>query len=331
MRVHVLHHGRCFDGAASAAVFAAFMRARHGRDIELAYLPKHHRRGDPFEDADFAGADEAVIVDFRYSQRPGLTWYFDHHRSAFQLPGDRAHFEADRSGQRFHDPTAPSCTGYLAQIAAERFGFDAGAHTELIRWAEIIDSAAFESPEVAVLYEQPAMQLAAWIQTADDPEAIAAFIEALLTTPLAQLAEAAWIRELVGPRLSAHRADIELLRRVGRQVEAVYVYDLLDHGPRVLSHFIPYYLAPDCLYTVGAYAHPDGDLRLSVGFNPWRDRSSRRHDLAALCERHGGGGHPYVAGASFAADQGDRLRAAVRELIAILADRETVAGRETVA
>jgi hypothetical protein len=318
MRVHVLHHGRCFDGAASAALFSAFMRARHGEEIELRYLPKHHRRGDPFDDADFEGADEVGVVDFRYTQRPGLTWYFDHHRSAFQLPGDRAHFEADESGQRFHDPTASSCAGYLARIAGEQFGFDASSHAELIHWAEVIDSASFASPEVAVLYEQPAMRLAAWIQAAEDPAAVARFIEALQRTPLSVLAEAEWIREIVEPRLDAHRADIELIRRLGHLDGGVFVYDLIDEGPRLLSHFIPYYLAPSCTYTVGVYAHPDGDLRLSVGFNPWLDRSRRRHDLAALCERHGGGGHPFVAGASFDATEAAELRAACADLCAIL-------------
>lgn len=321
MRVHVLHHARCFDGAASAALFAAFMRDRHGATIDLIYVPKHHRRGDPFDDADFAGADEAAIVDFRYSQRPQLTWYFDHHRSAFQLPGDREHFEADRSGQRFHDPAAPSCTGYLARVVHERFGFDVSSYTELIRWAEIIDSAAFASPETAVLYEQPAMQLAAWIQSATDPDAIARFIEEIQVTPLDRLAEADWIRAVVEPRLEAHRADIELIRRIGRPEGPLYTYDLLDEDPRVLSHFIPYYLAPDCTYTLGVYAHPDGDLRLSVGFNPWLDPAARTHDLAALCERHGGGGHPFVAGASFATDQRDRLRAAQAEIAAVLGQR----------
>ncbi|PRQ05902.1 hypothetical protein ENSA5_00130 [Enhygromyxa salina] len=319
MRVHVLHHARCFDGAASAALFSAFMRGRHGQAIELVQIPKHHQRGDPFVDADFEGADEAAVVDFRYTQRPGLTWYFDHHRSAFQLPGDRAHFEADRSGQRFHDPAVPSCTGYLAEIAHGRFGFDASAHAELIRWAEIIDSAAFASPEAAVLYEDPAMRLAAWIQTATDPEAITAFIEALLVTPLATLAEAAWIREIVEPRLECHREDIELMRRLGRTEGGIFVYDLIDEGPRVLSHFIPYYLAPDTTYTVGIYAHPDGDLRLSAGFNPWFDPGRRTHDLAQLCERHGGGGHPFVAGASFTADEGvARVRAVQAEIVASL-------------
>jgi hypothetical protein len=321
MRVHVLHHARCFDGAASAALFSAFMRARHGSDIELVYIPKHHRQGDPFDDVDFVGADELAVLDFRYTQRPGLTWYFDHHRSAFQLPGDRSHFEAraqQGSGHYFHDAKAPSCTGYLAKIAAEQFGFDVSAHAELIHWAEIIDTASFPSPEAAVLYEQPAMQLAAWIQAAEQPEAIARFIEALLDTPLARLAEADWVRELVEPRLAAHHEDIELIRRLGRREHDVFVYDLVDEGPRILSHFIPYYLVPDCTYSVGVYAHPDGDLRLSVGFNPWQGRELRSHDLAELCERHGGGGHPYVAGASFTRDQIGQLRAAAQDIVASL-------------
>ena len=319
MRVHVLHHGRCFDGAASAALFGAFMRAQHGASIETFYIPKHHRRGDPFDPSDFAGADEVAVVDFRYTQHPGLTWYFDHHRSAFQLPGDREHFDAHvGAGQRFHDAAAPSCTGYLAGILAEEFGFDSSAQADLIRWAEIIDSAAFPSPDVAVLYEDPAMQLAAWIQSADDRQAIHRFIEAILVTPLAELAEQDWVRAVVEPRLVRHRDDIELIRRLGEIDDGVFHYNLLAEQPRVLSHFIPYYLAPQVRYTVGTYAHPDGDLRLSVGYNPWLPGNGREHDLAELCERYGGGGHPFVAGASFPTEQLAQVHRAQAEIVELL-------------
>src|SRR5690606_29103865 len=174
------------------------------------------------------------------------------------------------------------------------------------------------SPEVAVLYEDPAMQLAAWIQSADDPDAIARFIEALLVTPLAELAAQPWIQAIVEPRLEQHRADIELIRRLGRIDGEVFEYDLLAEGPRVLSHFIPYYLAPKVRYTVGSYAHLDGDLRLSVGFNPWLGSEVRTHDLAELCERYGGGGHPFVAGASFPGEQVAQLHRARTEIAAIL-------------
>ena len=92
MRVHVLHHAACFDGAASAAVFTAFYRVCVRDDAEFVYIPKAHQQGDPFTDADF-DADDSAIVDFRYTQRPALTWYFDHHRSAFQLADPENEFE----------------------------------------------------------------------------------------------------------------------------------------------------------------------------------------------------------------------------------------------
>jgi hypothetical protein len=320
MRVHVLLHGRCFDGASSAAIFKAFYR-RRAASAELLFVSKHHRRGDAFDESDFAGADEAAVVDFRYTQHPGLTWYFDHHRSAFQLPGDREHFEADRSGQKFHDPSAPSCTGYIARVLADEFGFDPSPYGELLHWAEVIDSADFATPDVPVLYEQPALQLAAWIQAASDPAAVTTFIEDLLVTPMATLAQADYVRALVQPRLDAHRSDIALIRDVHRIEHGVFVYDLLDHGPRILSHFIPYYLAPKVRYCVGVYEHSDGDLRLSVGYNPWLPAKAREHDVAALCERHGGGGHPYVAGASYPIDQVEPLRAAMRDVVATLTGR----------
>src|SRR5262245_58140414 len=103
MRVHVLHHAACFDGAASCAVFGAFYRSRIDPSAKLSFLPKQHRPGDPFEASDIE-ADEVAVLDFRYTSAVALVWYFDHHQSAFQLPGERDHFARDESGRKFHDP-----------------------------------------------------------------------------------------------------------------------------------------------------------------------------------------------------------------------------------
>ena len=37
MRMHVLFHDNCFDGAASAAVFSRFFRERIRKDATLSY------------------------------------------------------------------------------------------------------------------------------------------------------------------------------------------------------------------------------------------------------------------------------------------------------
>ncbi len=317
MAVMVLHHARCFDGAASAAVFAEFYRAKIDPKAEFIFRPKMHARGDPFEDADF-DAEVVACLDFRYTKRGDLDWYFDHHASAFQLPGERAHFDADDSGTKFHDPKAPCCATYMAGILGMRWGFDTSPYEELLRWAQIIDTASFENPQIPVAMEEPAMQLAAFIQSADDPRDIERFIADLVRVPFAELCRAPYVRGIVAERQRTHAHDCERIAAVSKVESGVLEYDLLAEAPRVLSHFIPYAQHPEVDYVVGVYPHADGDLRLTIGYNPWHPAEARAHDLAKLCEAHGGGGHPFVAGCSFPHGETERCRAAQRAMLEIL-------------
>ncbi len=298
MRVHVLHHAACFDGAASSAIFTAFYRACVNADATFVYLPKAHQAGDPFVDADF-DADDSAIVDFRYSTHPRLGWFFDHHVSAFQLDGQRAHFDADVSGRRFHDATAPSCTGYIAKVGRERFGWDPAAHSELLHWAELIDTASFPTPSMPVELHEPALQLMTFVEQNRDATLAGRFIGDLLRTDLATLATEDYVRGVVDPALATHREDIELMRDRLQVERGVATYDFGDQPPRSYNKFIAYYLQPQIRYLVGITRGPDGGHKLSVGYNPWLPAEDRDHDIAALCETHGGGGHPYVGGASF--------------------------------
>ena len=95
-----------------------------------------------------------------------MTWWFDHHHSAFLTPEDAAHFEADTSGKKFYNPTYKSNTKFLATIAKEKFGFDPSPMEELIEWADVIDGAQYESPEAAVTMNVPATQVALVIEAA---------------------------------------------------------------------------------------------------------------------------------------------------------------------
>jgi hypothetical protein len=54
--------------------------------------------------------DENAIVDFKYAATPKLTWWFDHHQSAFLSPEDNEHWRRDTSGQKLYDPAFRSCT-----------------------------------------------------------------------------------------------------------------------------------------------------------------------------------------------------------------------------
>lgn len=317
MRVHVLHHAACFDGAASAAIFTALYRSCVDAKATFVYIPKAHRPGDPFTPADF-DADDNAVVDFRYTRNRRLGWFFDHHKSAFQLPGELDHFRSDRSGRKFHDPHAPSCTTFIAHIGRDRFGFDPSSHADLLHWAEIIDTASFPDPVTPVELEEPAMRLMTFVEHNRDPELMSRFIGDLLEVPLATLASADYIRSVVEPSLVLLRRDIELLRARCRVRDGVAEYDLSDQPPRSYNKFIPYYLHPEIRYLVGISVGPDGRLKLSAGYNPWLPPEHREHDIAALCERFEGGGHPFVGGVSFSASDGARAAEVHAYIAAVL-------------
>ncbi len=82
------------------------------------------------------------------------------------------------------------------------------------------------------------------------------------------------------------------------------------------NKFIPYYLWPEATYAVALTRTPTR-LKISVGSNPWR-REARRHDIASLCERYGGGGHPAVGAISLPVDARDEARRVAAEVVQIL-------------
>jgi hypothetical protein len=142
MRIRILYHDHCFDGAASAAFFSRFLEGKLYPDAGFEYTGLAHKAGQLFEPGQFDG-DVNAIVDFKYSTDPHLDWWFDHHQSAFLTPEDAEHFRRDSSGQKMYDPSFRSCTMYIATVARERFGFDAPDLAELVAWADIVDGAQY--------------------------------------------------------------------------------------------------------------------------------------------------------------------------------------------
>src|SRR5688572_25872567 len=144
MRLRILYHGNCFDGVSSAAIFSKFYLSKIDAAAEIFYTPTMHRAGNAFDREQFDG-DENAIVDFKYCADERLTWWFDHHQSAFLTPEDEAHFLADTSGRKFLDTQSASCAEFIARIAKEDFGFEDASLEELIEWAHIIDGAFYEN------------------------------------------------------------------------------------------------------------------------------------------------------------------------------------------
>ena len=316
MRLKVLFHDNCFDGAASAAVFTRFYLEKVDPKAVVEYQGLAHKAGSEGVDPGVFTGDQNAIVDFRYSQDPRLTWWFDHHQSAFQQPGDEAHFRADKTGQKFHDPKRKSCTHFLADTAAERFGFDKKPIADLLYWAEIVDGALFTTPTMAVELLEPALQLMTVLEANQDAGFIPSIIGKMQRQSLAQIAAEPDVHKRLEPLLKRHRAAIELVRQKARLVKGVVFFDVADEGFDGLNKFIAYYLHPEARYTVWVGKSAKRS-KISIGSNPWHPEL-RTHDLSRIAERYGGGGHPVVAAVSFKADELPRARAAAAEIVAEL-------------
>lgn len=313
-RVRVFFHNHCFDGSASAAVFTALYRHARG-EASFEYRGLTHKATDLFQPSEFTGDDNA-IVDFKYSPDPRITWWFDHHESAFLSPSDAEHFRQEHHPQKFYDPSYGSCTKFITDIGQKHFGFDTEPLRELIHWADIIDQAKFPSAHAAVALKEPALQLTLAIEGSTNPELLQRLIPDYLTTPLEELVQRDYVQSELQPLLERHRNSVSLIRDRIQCDDGVISFDLTDLDQDGFNKFIPYELCPEGVYCIGVSRSPYR-MKVSVGSNPWHIVPDMVN-LARLCERYGGGGHARVGAISFPPDQPEQARAAAREIVAFL-------------
>lgn len=320
MKLRLLYHGHCFDGVASAAVFTRFYLDRVHPGAQIEYGGLLHRPGALFEDQMFDG-DENAVVDFKYSSSDKLTWWFDHHQSAFLTPEDEQHFRNDRSGRKFLDATRKSCTEFIADVARDRFGFEDPRLEPLIHWAHIIDGAFYESAAQCVNLEEPALQLMQVIESDPDDTFIEWIIRELTVSSLEDVAQSDEVQRKFQPILAKHLETVELVRTKAKYANGVVQFDLVEDGIEGFNKFIPYYLYPQTTYSV-ALTRGAQRTKISVGSNPWAP-NPRTHNIASICERYGGGGHAVVGAVSLGTDEVDRARAIMQEIVAELSAKPT--------
>jgi len=317
VKVRLCFHDRCFDGAASAAVFYRFFRERMHPGAKFHFTGMTHQARHPFSAALFDG-DENAIVDFKYSSSPRVTWWFDHHQSAFLTPADAENFRQDRSGHKFYNPDYKSCTKLLGDVTSAQFGFDVKPLAELIYWGDIIDGAQYPTPESAVALAEPATQLALVIEAAPEEGLVAKIIPDLSERPLAEMIQLPIVAKHLGPLLDKHHRSIELLRQRIEVRGGVIYFDITDLDIDGYNKFIPYMLYPAARYTVSVLASPTR-AKISIGSNPWNPDAAE-DNLASLAEQYGGGGHPRVAAISLEPNEIERAKQVAKEIAEKLRD-----------
>jgi hypothetical protein len=312
MRVRILYHDHCFDGAASAAYFSRFIQGAFYPDAEFVYTGMAHTASQMFDPALFDG-DENAIVDFKYSSNPRLTWWFDHHQSAFLSPEDAEHFQQNRNGKKFYDPSFKSCTLFICTVAREKYLYEAQDLRELVKWANIIDGAQYPDAKTAVDLGAPAMKLTLVIEGAKGSGIVQKVIRWMRSRSLESIVAEPEIQALYAPLYQRHLDSIDMIRGRAAQDDGVVFFDLTGYDLEGYNKFIPYYLFPKSIYTVSV-SPSSFRTKISVGSNPWTPEEPK-HNLASICERYGGGGHPRVGAISFEPGAVEQARKVAQEIV----------------
>jgi len=142
------------------------------------------------------------------------------------------------------------------------------------------------------------MKLTLIIEATQDPTFIPRLIPLLTEMPLAEILAQPFVAELLPPLLERHREAIELIRN--RAEDATHdLFDITDHLLEGFNKFIPYYLYPNAIYSIGlsrSASAPSGcrlqpwtkadpakmvNLARSASATAAADTPRRRHQLPA--------------------------------------------------
>jgi hypothetical protein len=318
MHVVVATHGHCFDGLASAVVFTRLLKARMDGPARFTYRTCGYGEGHSGATEDVLRGDVNAILDYRFTASERVTWYFDHHRTAFASPEDRAFFDSRvENGRFFYDDRCTSCTKLVAEVAERRFGVDMTPLAELVRWADVIDSAGFASAEEALDRTNPVMRLAAVIERHGDDALVAKLAGELEKRSVHEVADSSEVSRRYRKIAEQHERFVKRVRERAVLRGRVVSVDLTDEPLESIGKFVTYALYPTAVYSVITGLLSNG-VKISVGYNPWSGKPCDA-DISAICARYGGGGHPFVGAVQFTKAEVEKARDVSRIIAAELA------------
>ena len=140
----------------------------------------------------------------------------------------RSTLSSQQGNKQFFDPDFKSCAKFLATIAENRFGFDIAPVEEMVRWADIVDGASYESAEVAVGMKEPAMRITMAIEANQDPLFIPRLIELLAYRSLEEIVAMPLVAEQIPPLLERHQRSIEIIRKHSECMDQTIFFDVTD-------------------------------------------------------------------------------------------------------
>jgi hypothetical protein len=187
---------------------------------------------------------------------------------------------------------------------------------ELIHWADIVDGAQVREPRVGRRDGRSGHEADAHHRVHAGPGVHSAADSAADRDAAGRGAQPALCGQPAAAAAGAPPGGLELIRSRAEERDGTIFFDITDHPLEGFNKFIPYYLHPEAIYSIGL-SKSSFRTKVAVGSNPWTKADpAKMVNLAQVCERYGGGGHARVGAISFPPDQADQARVAAAEIVA---------------
>ena len=279
-------HSPCFDGIVSAVLTLDFLEGSQNwtfnelravsYESRSSWLSKPLRK--PF-----------AVVDFLY--HPDADFWADHHQTSFLKPSLKEHYLSQKNPYHIYSSRSGSCAKLLWRVLNGRFKYRNKHFAELVKWADKIDSARYDSVEEAINGSSPAFNITRSLIVNNDPNYCAYLVRQLLQESLDEVGCLPKIVEMSNEAKALAQAGLDRLAKTVHLEESdIAVFDV-DSSNVLINRYAPYHFFPNARYSVGMVRTPE-TIKITAMRNPWRHFPSVY--LGKVFERFGGGGHRRV-------------------------------------
>lgn len=231
-----------------------------------------------------------ILVDFRY--HPKANFWFDHHFSTFISKNWQSNFANDKT--HYFAPKFKSCCGAIIFHLGKHFGYQPPRHIkELLKWADIVDSASYKSARQAIELKESGLRLAMFLGSYSYQLHQKEIIERLASEPISKIIKLPLITE----KLKKLDHEAEKAKKIFRNISTLKGKSMLIDTTKTktfVSPYLGYLLCPQIGYCVRV-ERINGDYHINAGKNPWQ-RNKKIINIGKLMSKYGGGGHKTVGG-----------------------------------
>jgi hypothetical protein len=279
-------HSPCFDGITSSVLTLDFLETSQSWTFSELCPVNYERRNSWLSQK---LCKTSAVVDFLY--HPAAEFWADHHQTSFLTPELEKRFYGQKSPFQIYDSKSGSCAMLLWRVFRRRFKYQNSRYSELVNWADKIDSARYTSVEEAIHGAHPSLNINRSLATNKDPNYPVWLITRLRKDSLENVGCSKEVLEKSNEAQALITAGLNRLSKTVHLEDAnIAVFDV-DSSDVLVNRYAPYLFYPKARYSLGIVRSPDG-IKITGMRNPWLPFPSIY--LGKLFERFGGGGHRRV-------------------------------------